>query len=497
MPRDEAPPFGIGAPLPPANLDAEMGLLGGLLARNDELHRIGAVLDAEAFYDPANGKLFTLIAEEIRAGRRCDAVTLKVRLQNSGMLDEVGGTAYLSKLLASMVAPGLTPEYASAVRDAWLRRRLAEAAADLHHLAHGADPEKDGEAVLSETLASLSGLAAASGSALHGVMSIGDAARRAIEGYEAVHRGDPSPALLSGFAPVDNALGGFMPGHLVILGGRSRMGKTALAQQLSEGVAGRLAASGGYVLMFSQEMPSVELGGRAVAAATGFDANTLGRGEFGLHTAEGLIAAQKHLDGVPLLICDTSGLTADELVLTTQSLKARYPIRLVVIDHLQKMRLGKNADRLGTAYAIGQTTSALKDAAKRLNVAVLLLAQLGREVDRRPDPRPMLSDLAYAGEADADTVALLWRPELYHPASAPEHSGKETEESWSKRVDAWNRRRDEIRGKAEVVIAKRRGGSESTVTLAFSGATSSFSVPGIQYGNQPDDRGQWWEDAAQ
>jgi replicative DNA helicase len=247
------------------------------------------------------------------------------------------------------------------------------------------------------------------------------------------------------------------------------------------------------VLLFSQEMPSVELGGRAVAAATGFDAHALARGEFGLHTAEGLIGAQKRLDGVPLLIDDRSGLTAEDVISTVQSLKSRYPIRFVVIDHLQKMRLGRNADKLGTAYAIGQTTSALKDAAKRLNVAVLLLAQLGRDVDRRPDPRPTLADLAYAGEADADTVALLWRPELYHPASAPEHNGKETEEAWAKRKDAWERRRVELKGKAQLVIAKRRGGPEGDVWLDFDARSTRFAAP-VSYG---DATGQWWEDAAQ
>ena len=327
--------------------------------------------------------------------------------------------------------------------------------------------------------------------ALHDrVVTLGDAAREAIQGYEAVYRGEPSRALLSGLEPVDRALGGFMPGHLVILGGRSRMGKTSLAQQLAEGVAGR----GAHVLMFSQEMPAVELGGRAVAAATGFDANALARGEFGLHTAEGLIGAQKRLDGLPMLICDTSGLTHEDLVMQIQSLKARYPIRFVVVDHLQKMRLGKNADRLGTAYSIGQVTSALKDAAKRLDVAVLLLAQLGRDVDRRPDPRPMLADLAYAGEADADTVALIWRPELYHAATAPEHTGKETEESWARRRNEWERRREELKGKAEFAVVKRRGGRESAVSLDFDGPTTSFRIPGISH---TDDRAMWWEEAAQ
>ena len=149
MPDDPAAPFGsIGQPLPPTNLDAEVAVLGCLLARNQELLRFGARLTGEMFSDPVNERLFEVIATEIRAGRACDAVTLKLRLQNSGLLDEVGGTTYLARLLASHVATGMAVDYANAVRDAWLRRQLAEAAANLHHLAHGVDPEQDGEAVL-------------------------------------------------------------------------------------------------------------------------------------------------------------------------------------------------------------------------------------------------------------------------------------------------------------------------------------------------------------
>lgn len=506
MPRDDSAPFGVGAPLPPTNLDAEAAVLGCVLARNDEIHRIGSLLDEDSFAHPTNGKLWAIISQEVRAGRRCDGVTLKVRLQNAGLLDEVGGTTYLAHLLASHVATSMTLDYANAVRDSWLRRQLAEAATDLHHLAHGADATKDGQTVLSEHLAGLSQLASMGGAALDGVMTLGEAARLAVSGYEAVYRGEPSPALLSGFVQVDNALGGFVPGHLVILGGRSRHGKTSLAQQLAEGVAGRLAdaardappftAAGGYALMFSQEMPAVELGGRSVAAATGLDSNALARGEFGPNTAATLIRAQQDLDGVPLLIDDRAGLTVEDLILIVRAMMCRYRIRFVVIDHLKKMKFSRHMARLGPAIATEHITSSLKDAAKQLKVCIMLLAQFPKDVDKRPDPRPQLADLAYAGEADADTVALLWRPELYHPSEPPVHKGKGDDEAWAKRKDDWERKKAELKGKAELIISKRRAGPEGSVWLDFDPIGTTFRVPGIRYGqDNPADEAPLWEAA--
>ena len=489
MPDDGGSLVGLSQRLPPSNVIAEQALLGALLTSNKTLYRVGDFLRAEMFADPVNARVFQVIETRVRAGQLVDAVTLKVAFEHSGILEEVGGTPYLAQLLTAMVAPLVAVEYARAIHDAWLRRQLIEFGSGVVHAAFG---EADGEMVLSEAMTGLAQLAADGGRTMAGVATLGDAARQAIAGYEAAYRGEPSAALRCGFLPVDQVLGGFTPGHLIVLGGRSGHGKSALAMQIAEGVAGRLAeaaanappfsGAGGYVVMFSQEMPAAELGGRSVASVTRIPGSSLAAGELNVGRGKALIDAQQYLDGLPLLIVDRSGLTAEDIVLTTQALAGRYRVRMVIIDHLQLIGIDKGAAKLGASHAFGQTTMRLKKAAKDLNVPVLVLSQLVRDVDRRPDPRPRKDDLPFAGEADADVIALLWRPELYHPSSPPEHNGKESEEAWQRRKEAWHRKKIEIENRAELLVAKRRGGKERVMAvLEFDGEITAFRAPTPRY----------------
>lgn len=495
---DDAGFLGASLREPPSNLQAEQGLLGALLASNKALYAVADFLRPEHFADAANGKIFEVISDRIRSGVLADAVTLKLAFENSGILDEVGGVAYLARLLSAMVSVNTAPEYGRAVLDAWMRRELIQISQDSFNAAHGGGPDLDGAAAVQEAMGRLAELSGVGSQ--HRVVTWGDAARTAIAGFEAAYQGKTPAGLRSGFALVDNAFGPFLPGHFDILAGRPGMGKTALALQIAEGIGRTLleqatnappfSGAGGHVLVFSQEMTAPELGTRGVSVATGYAGSDLEAGKVGRWDV--IRNAQSYLDSLPILIEDTGGKTVQELISTAQSLSGRYNIRMWIVDHLQKMKLGKVASGQ-TGFAVAQVTSALKDTAKQMGVPILMLAQLGRDVDRRPDPRPRVDDLQYAGETDADVVALLWRPERYHPRTPPEHNGKESEEQFQKRKEAWERRKEELAGKAELIIAKHRSGAESVTVMEFDQKTTAFRTPGIQ-APLDNDQGTWWED---
>lgn len=470
---------------PPANIQAEQALLGAIMANNAAYWRVCDFLTDEHFGDPIHARVYRRISQRINAGQLADAVTLWGDFQERGILEEVGGKAYLAKLLTAMVGVITAGEYGRAILDAWLGRQMIEAAEGLVGSAYGGAADAAGrpEAVRG-AMASLAAMMAAGDPQAASVATIGDAARAAIAGYEAAARGEPSTVLRSGFVEVDEAIGGFPAGHLVILAGRSRMGKTALAVQLAQGVAERLAedaasapplsGAGGYVVLFSHEMDRTEIGGRAVAAASGIGSGDLAAGRIMGERGHALIEAQRYLDGLPLLVNDCTGMTADGLVASVRAIGVRHRVRLVVIDHLQKMRPEMKGGREWTTNPVGQITSRLKDAARELKLPILLLQQLSRDIDRRPDPRPRLDDLTYAGENDADTVAMLWRPELYLPRTPPERSSYKSEEAWSQANDAWHRKRAELEHKAELLVVKRRGGRESLTVLHFDGEVTAF-----------------------
>lgn len=492
---NDEPVTALAPRLPPTNLQAEQALLGAILANNRAFGLVSGFLRPEHFADPIHARIYKQCAALILRGQLVDAVTLKAVFANAGVLDEVGGTPYLAQLLTAMVGIANAGDYGRAIHDCWLRRKLIEIGEEAQVQAYGADPDVDGEGVLQATtdhLMELSGHASKDQPAV----SLGDAARRAIQAAEAMHRGDPSPALLSGFEAVDEALGGFWPANLYVLGGRPRMGKTALGLQLAIGVAEVLereaanappfSGAGGLVVVYSLEMPADELGGRAVSLLAGIHGTALQRGDLRGDAPARLIKAQRELDALPLEIIDGAGMSATSIALRTRAMAQRRRVRLVVIDHLSKIIMDQAAAKHGPAFAVAQVTSTLKNLARQLKAPVLLLAQLGRDVDKRDDPRPRLSDLMYAGEADADTAAFLFRQELYLPKRPPDRHPKENDEQYSRRREQWAKRWDECRGRAELIVAKRRQGAEGVVLLGFDGELTSFRTLGEAPDVPPD-----------
>ena len=267
--------LGLSQRLPPTNLQAEQALLGALLANNKAYERVADFLAPEHFADPIHGRIFAAIARAIDAGRLADAVTLKAEFEHSGVLDEVGGVAYLAQLLAAMVGIINAGEYGRAVHDAWLRRQLIDIGETVVNNAFGAEPELDGPAQVEAAEQHLFDLAARGGNE-HSMLTFERALAQAIDAAERTFRRSGHVSGLStGLRDLDKRTGGMHPSDLLILAGRPGMGKTALATKIAFGAAralqeearqaGEAAAAPPAVAIFSLEMSPEQLATRLLA----------------------------------------------------------------------------------------------------------------------------------------------------------------------------------------------------------------------------------------
>ena len=226
----DSPLLGLSQRLPPSNLQAEQALLGALLANNRAYERVSEYLAPVHFADSIHGRIFQSIARRIEAGQLADAVTLKGEFEHSGILEEVGGTAYLAQLLASMVGIINAGEYGKAIHDSWLRRQLIDIGETVVNNAFGADPELNGAGQIESAEQSLFQLATEGGGNDGGFVSFEEALGDAIKGAErAFRQAGHVTGLSTGLRDIDGKLGGLHPSDLLILAGRPGMGKTALA----------------------------------------------------------------------------------------------------------------------------------------------------------------------------------------------------------------------------------------------------------------------------
>lgn len=466
----DPPLLGLSLRLPPSNLQAEQALLGAILANNKAFHAVAEFLSPVHFADSVHGQIFKVIARGIGAGRLMDGVVLRGEFEHSGVLEEVGGTAYLAQLLSSMVGIINAREYALAIRAAWQRRQLISAGEDIVNGAF--DPEQPIEEVQAHAIASIEGAFGADTD--RKAVSLNDAMDGAMEAMEAARTGDGPIGLSTGFQSLDTRLGPMESDMLFVLAGRPGMGKSALGMQ----IAVSAARQGIGVLALSLEMSAVALGRRVLSSISGVPVGVIRSGHATHEQGAAIVLARKVLHDLPLSIEDGSGLTAAQIDLKARAAHRRHGLGFVMVDHLHIVRPEDADVRQGATWAVGRISGAMKRLAKTHRCPVLLLAQLNRGVEGRDDKRPGLADLRQAGdiEQDADAVAFVYRPE-YYLKGEPERTEGESNEKHAKRVNDWREKKAAVAGVAEVIFAKIRDGEPGTVSLRFTGDTASFGEP--------------------
>ncbi|MEH6392922.1 MAG: replicative DNA helicase, partial [Sulfitobacter sp.] len=282
----------------------------------------------------------------------------------------------------------------------------------------------------------------------------------------------------TGLIDMDKKLGGLHPSDLLILAGRPSMGKTSLATNIAFNVAkayrrGTLhdgtqgAVEGGVVGFYSLEMSAEQLAARILSEAAEIPSQQIRSGDMSETEFRRFVDAAKALEACPLYIDDTPALPISQLAARARRLKRTHGLDVLIIDYLQLVRgTGKNENRVNE---ISEITMGLKAIAKELNIPVIALSQLSRQVENREDKRPQLSDLRESGsiEQDADVVMFVFREEYY----------KEREKPGDHELDKmaiWQEEMERLHGRAEVVIGKQRHGPIGTVELSFEGRFTRF-----------------------
>jgi len=483
----DPPLLGLSQRLPPANLQAEQALLGALLANNKAYERVADFLAPEHFADPIHGRIFQAIARRIEAGQLADAVTLKAEFEHSGLLDEVGGVAYLAQLLTAMVGIINAGEYGRAIHDAWLRRQLIDIGETVVNNAFGAEPELDGAKQIEAAEQSLFNLATARG-ADGGFVSFDKALIQAIEGADrAFKRTGHVSGLTTGLRDLDAKMGGLHPSDLVVLAGRPGMGKSGLATKIAFGAARALlaearaadpnAAARQTVAIFSLEMSAEQLATRLLAEEARISSDRIRRGDIAQRDFDKFVAVSRELAAVPIEIDDTPALTLSALRTRCRRLKRTKGLALVVVDYLQLMRPSLGTRPENRVLEISQITQGLKAIAKELSVPVLALSQLSRAVESREDKRPQLSDLRESGtiEQDADAVLFIYRDEYYLTQRMPKQVAFDNDDKFHAAMEKWTQDMEAVHNKAELIIAKQRHGPTGKIDLFFEGEFIRFA----------------------
>jgi replicative DNA helicase len=485
----DSPLLGLSQRLPPSNLQAEQALLGALLSNNRAYERVSEYLAPTHFADPIHGRIFQSISRRVEQGQLADAVTLKAEFEHSGILEEVGGTAYLSQLLASMVGIINASEYGRAIHDAWLRRQLIDIGETVVNNAFGADAELDGSGQIEAAEQSLFELATQGGDGGGGFVTFETALTEAIKGAErAFQQAGHVTGLTTGLRDIDGKLGGLHPSDLLILAGRPGMGKSALATKIAYGAAKALlekAREEGpnvqpkqQVAIFSLEMSSEQLATRLLSEESRISGDRIRRGDLAQKDVDKFVQVSREIGSLPLQIDDTAAISMSMLRTRCRRLQRTKGLALVIIDYLQLMRPSAGTRPENRVLEISQITQGLKALAKELAIPVMALSQLSRQVESREDKRPQLSDLRESGsiEQDADVVMFIYRDEYYLEQRMPKEVAFEGgTEKFNAAMDDWKQKMAQVHHKADLIVAKQRHGPTGAIPLFFEGEFTRFA----------------------
>jgi replicative DNA helicase len=483
----ESPLFGLSQRLPPSNLQAEQALLGALLSNNKAFDRVSEFLMADHFADAVNGRIFAAIARRRESNQIADAVTLKAEFEHSGVLDEVGGTAYLAQLLTAMVGIINVADYGRAIQDAWLRRQLIDLGEVVVNRAFGVEAELDGPQQIEAAEQALFDLAT-TGNGESGPIMFNRALAQAVEAAERAFRnGAHVTGLSTGLTDLNAKMGGLHPSDLLILAGRPGMGKTALATKIAFGAAKSIAEDQarehpgekprGAVVIFSLEMSADQLATRLLAEEARVSGDRIRRGEIGQRDFDRFVQVAKEIGDLPIHIDDTPALTLSALRTRCRRLHRTQGLSLVVVDYLQLMRPAVGTKAENRVLEISQITQGLKAVAKELRVPVIALSQLSRQVENREDKRPQLSDLRESGsiEQDADVVMFVYRDEYYLQQRMPKEIAFDKSDKFEDALRKWQEDMERVHNRAELFLAKQRHGPTGSIPLLFEAEFTRFA----------------------
>jgi replicative DNA helicase len=471
--QTEAPTYRM----PPHNVEAEQALLGAIFVNNDAFDRVSDFLKAEHFSEELHSRIFEVTSQLIRAGKVATPVTLKTFLGDQ----DLGGmtvSQYLARLAAEATTVINAEDYGRTVYDLAIRRNLINIGEDIVNTAYDANVDHGPREQIEEAERRLYEIAE-QGRYDGGFQNFSSALTTAIDMAAAAYERDGKLSGIStGLHDLDAKMGGLQHSDLIIVAGRPGMGKTALATNIAFNVArayqaqvqpdgSTKAINGGVVGFFSLEMSAEQLATRVIAEQSGVASYKIRRGDISDHEFHRISEAAREMQSVPLYIDPTGGISIAQLMARARRLKRQRGLDVLVVDYLQLLS-GSKSKGDNRVQELTEITTSLKALAKELNVPLIALSQLSRQVESRDDKRPQLSDLRESGsiEQDADVVMFVYREEYYLKNREP-RPGTEEHVTWMTEMER-------AHGRAEVIIGKQRHGPTGTVELSFEAEMTRF-----------------------
>ena len=429
-----------------------MAAIGSMMLAQRAAEELVELLDTGDFYQPAHAEVFLAIKTLVGKNAPIDLVTVKDSLLERNKLSEVGGTEYLIQIAESVPSASNASYYAGIVADKANMRRLLEVGEDINKIT--LDPELDVQQKFDKIETQLQrAMRSKSNKGLTAIKQGLDSLVSELESM--IDGGEQQTGLMTGFTDLDKYLTGLYPGELYVMASRPAMGKTSLASAIAIEVAKRNKP----VALFSLEMSQHQNMQRLLAYEAQINIHHLKNKEMPQGIVEKILEAHSELRNLPLLIDYSSRSTVRSIRSKSRKARAEYgSLALIVVDYLQLMGASQKYDK--REAEVSDIVRGLKGLAKDMNIPVLALAQLSRDVDKRKNKRPILSDLRESGaiEQEADVVLFIYRGDYYK----------------SKSKDSQPTLEQSVAQVAETIIAKNRNGPTGTALMGFIPSSTKF-----------------------
>jgi len=473
----------------PHNLEAEQQLLGALIKNNELIDRMSPLgLKGFHFYEPFHQEIYEKIIQMNNNGKAVTILFLKTLFETNDAFDS---DSYFISLVANATHSLIIKDVANEIYELSLRRQLIQTAESLEYSSYALSEDREVSSIIEDTEIQLYEIdqKGQTGKSFYSFEdSIAESLNAAASAYES---DDGLAGLATGFSDLDKALGGLQKSDLIILAGRPSMGKTALASNIAFNIAKEFGDQinndeiqspkestdenkFGAVAFFSLEMSAEQLSTRIISDQAGVSSSDVRQGKIDEREISNYMKVAEELKNVPLYIDQTGAIPIGVLSSRARRLsrtlnQKKQELSLVVVDYLQLATTGSDKYRGNVVQEISQITQGLKALAKELNVPVIALSQLSRNVETRDNKRPQLSDLRDSGaiEQDADIVMFVYREEYYLRRDEPD-TGTEQHIDWQNKMT-------EAHGKASVLIEKHRHGAVKTVEMQFTEKFTRFS----------------------
>jgi len=396
--------------VPPHSREAEQAVLGAILLDHSAINNILDVLTPEHFYFESHSAIYEAMLKLSEDRRPIDLVTMQDALKKSGRLEAAGGLAYLGELSGLIPTTTGIVHYATIVREKAMLRRMIKTGQDI--ISEGYEQPEDVEEYLDRAENSVFNV----GEDRLGkpYFQVSELVGDTIKMIEALEAGEGDAGIPSGFYDLDDLINGFRRGEMIVVAGRPGMGKTSLGLNFATNAA---IKSGKSVAIFSLEMARHEIVLRLLCSLARVNSRKFRSGKLDDDEWLRLTNAAAELEKVRIFIDDTAGLSPMEMLGKARRIKRRFGLDMIVVDYIQLMQAKNKKRDSNREQEISYISSSMKLIAKELELPVMALSQLNRELEKRTDKRPQLSDLRESGaiEQDADMILFIYRDAFYHP----------------------------------------------------------------------------------